>query len=238
MRHVRGWTALVLLAGGVLCGQEFRATLNGAVRDPAGASIPAANLILTNSDTGERFRGATDATGNYTFALVRPGNYEIQVESAGFRKYVRKGLTLSVNQSATLDVVMQIGEGTETVTVTAETPLLDTATADRGGVIDQKVISEMPLNGRNPFMLSMLVPGVNYNGSLAYMHPFDNGAIADWGISGGDNRSNEFLMDGVPNNAQAGGNNIAYVPPVDSVQEFKIQTNSYDAQYGKHRAAW
>jgi hypothetical protein len=216
-----------------LWGQEFRATLNGAVRDPAGASIPAADLILTNSDTGERFRGATDATGNYTFALVRPGNYEIQVESAGFRKYVRKGLTLSVNQSATLDVVMQIGELTETVTVTAETPLLDTATADRGGVIDQKVISEMPLNGRNPFMLSMLVPGVNYNGSMAYMRPFDNGAIADWGISGGDNRSNEFLMDGVPNNAQAGGNNIAYVPPVDSVQEFKIQTNSYDAQYGK-----
>ncbi len=113
------------------------------------------------------------------------------------------------------------------------TPLLDQSSGDRGGVIDEETIKEMPLNARNPFMLSMLVAGVNYNGSLAYQRPFDNGAIASWGINGGANGSNEFLMDGVPNNAQAGGSNIALVPPVDSVLEFKVQTNSYDAQYGK-----
>ena len=86
--------------------------------------------------------------------------------------------------------------------------------------------------GAIPSLLASLVAGVDYNGSLAYQRPFDNGAIAQWGV-GGSSQAAEFLIDGVPNNAQAGGNNIAYVPPVDSAQEFKIQTNAYDAQYGK-----
>ena len=90
----------------------------------------------------------------------------------------------------------------------------------------------MPLNGRNPFMLAKIAAGVNFNGTVIYQRPFDNGAIAQWTINGGLYESNEFLLDGAPNNAQAGTNNIAYVPPVDAVQEFKIQTNSYDAQYG------
>jgi hypothetical protein len=213
--------------------QEFRATLTGRLTDPTSAPIAAGTLVLINTDTAERFPTKATERGDYTFALMKPGNYEMRVEHDGFKAFVRRGIRLEVNQSATLDVTLQLGSVSETVTVTDEAPLLEASTADRGGVIDEQTIKEMPLNGRNPFMLSMLVAGVNYNGSLAYMRPFDNGAIADWGINGGANRSNEFLMDGVPNNAQAGGNNIAYVPPVDSVQEFKIQTNSYDAQYGK-----
>ena len=213
--------------------QEFRATLTGRVLDPSNAPIAGASVALINIETTENFTVKTAARGDYTFALMKPGNYEIRAEHEGFKAFVRRGLKLEVNQTATLDLKLQLGAVSETVTVTDESPLLETSSADRGGVIDEQTIREMPLNGRNPFMLSMLVSGVNYNGSLAYMRPFDNGAIADWGINGGGNRSNEFLMDGVPNNAQAGGNNIAYVPPVDSVQEFKIQTNSYDAQYGK-----
>ncbi len=226
----------VLLLGvlcGVLAAQDFRATLTGRVADASNAPLVGAAVRLTNADTSESFRTRSDGQGNYSFALIKPGNYEVRAELDGFKRYVRQGFTLSVNQAATLDLRLEIGALAETVTVTDEAPLLDTASADRGGTIDAQTIKEMPLNGRNPFMLSSLVAGVNYNGSLAYQRPFDNGAIADFGISGGTNRSNEFLMDGVPNNAQAGGNNIAYVPPVDSVQEFKIQTNSYDAQYGK-----
>ena len=100
-------------------------------------------------------------------------------------------------------------------------------------VIDNERLTELPLNARNPFMLSYLSPGITYNGPAIYQRPFDNGAIADWSINGGQNRNNEFLLDGAPNNSIQGGNNIAYVPPVDSVQEFKIVTNSYDAQYGR-----
>ncbi|MCX6607600.1 MAG: carboxypeptidase regulatory-like domain-containing protein [Acidobacteria bacterium] len=225
--------ALLLIVTLLARGQEFRATLTGRVTDPVAAPVAGAVVALLNVDTNERLQHKTDGQGNYSFALIRPGNYELRAEHSGFKTMVRRGIVLQVNQAATVDLSLTLGTVTETVTVTDEAPLLETASADRGGTIDQQFIKDMPLNGRNPFMLSMLVAGVNYNGSLAYMRPFDNGAIADFGINGGANRSNEFLMDGVPNNAQAGGNNIAYVPPVDSVQEFKIQTNSYDAQYGK-----
>jgi len=188
---------------------------------------------LLNVETNQSILRTTADRGEYTFALMPPGNYELRVEAEGFRAVLRRGIKLEVNQTASLEIKLQLGAVSDAITVTDEAPLLETSSADRGGVFDEQTIKVMPLNGRNPFMLAMLVAGVNYNGSLAYMRPFDNGAIADWGINGGGNRSNEFLIDGVPNNAQAGGNNIAYVPPVDSVQEFKIQTNSYDAQYGK-----
>src|SRR5947209_1223135 len=131
-----------------------------------------------------------------------------------------------------MDITLEVGAVTEQLTVTAEAPLLETAKADRGTLVDQQTVAEMPLNGRNPFMLAKIAAGVNFNGTVIYQRPFDNGAIAQWTINGGLYESNEFLLDGAPNNAQAGTNNIAYVPPVDAVQEFKIQTNSYDSQYG------
>ena len=130
---------------------------------------------------------------------------------------------------------MQLGVGgvTEQMTVTAESPLLETSNADRGTVIDSHRIAELPLQSRSPMALAVLVAGVNYNAQAIYLRPFDNGALADWSMNGGQNRNNEFLLDGAPNNANQGGNNIAYVPPADAVQEFKVQTNSYDAQYGR-----
>ena len=154
------------------------------------------------------------------------------VEARGFKKVVREGLSLSVGDTVGMDIALEVGAVTEQLTVTAEAPLLETAKADRGTLVDQQTVAEMPLNGRNPFMLAKIAAGVNFNGTVIYQRPFDNGAIAQWTINGGLFESNEFLLDGAPNNAQAGVNNIAYVPPVDAVQEFKIQTNSYDAQYG------
>ena len=110
----------------------------------------------------------------------------------------------------------------EQVTVTAESPLLETSKADRGTVIDSHRIAELPLQSRSPMALTVLVAGVNYNAQAIYLRPFDNGALADWSMNGGQNRNNEFLLDGAPNNANQGGNNIAYVPPADAVQEFKV----------------
>ncbi|MBM3755383.1 MAG: carboxypeptidase regulatory-like domain-containing protein [Acidobacteria bacterium] len=147
--------------------QEFRATLTGRLTDPIGAPVAAGTLTLINADTAERFRVKSTERGDYTFALMKPGNYELRAEHEGFKTFVRRGIRLEVNQAATLDVALQLGTVSETVTVTDEAPLLEATTADRGGVIDEQTIKEMPLNGRNPFMLSMLVAGVNYNGSLA-----------------------------------------------------------------------
>jgi len=222
MRH---WVILSLLVSS-LYAQEFRATLAGRVVDPSDAAIPGAEISVRNVGTNVTHQAKTDSHGNYTIAFLPPGDYAVSAAAHGFQSITRNDVHLTVSQAATMDFKLALGSISQEVTVTAEVPLLDQSSADRGGVIDEESVKEYPLNARNPFMLSMLAAGVDYNGNLAYQRPFDNGSIADWSINGSGNRNNEFLLDGAPNNAQAGGNNLAYVPPVDSVQEFKIQTNS------------
>ena len=134
------------------------------------------------------------------------------VELSGFQKHTRTGLVLQVSQTATVNVALDVGGLAEEVTVSAESPLLETSNANRGTVIDSARIAELPLQSRSPMALAMLVAGVNYNAQAIYLRPFDNGALADWSMNGGQNRNNEFLLDGAPNNANQGGNNIAYVP--------------------------
>ena len=211
-------------------GQEFRATVTGRVTDPSKAAVAGATVLVRNLATNEIASVTTNSEGNYTVPFIRPGVYSITVEAPGFKRSVRDQQEFQVSQTATLDFSLEIGVTSETVTITAEAPLLEATKADRGNVIENKRIVELPLNARNPFMLSTLTPGITYNGPAIYQRPFDNGAIADWSINGGQNRNNEFLLDGAPNNSIQGGNNIAFVPPVDAVQEFKIITNSYDAQ--------
>ena len=222
-----------LLMSGVASAQEFRATVTGRVTDPNGLAVPGATVTILNTQTGEVATGVTTRDGAYTIPFLKPGIYSLSAELTGFRKVTQGNVQLEVSQTLAINFQLQLGDLAEEVTVTAESPLLETSRADRGMVIDNARITELPLNARNPFMLSYLSPGITYNGPAIYQRPFDNGAIADWSINGGQNRNNEFLLDGAPNNAIQGGNNIAYVPPVDSVQEFKIVTNSYDAQYGR-----
>jgi hypothetical protein len=206
--------------------------LTGRVLDAGGSPVPTAKVRVTNTATGESRDINTDSQGNYLAPLLNPGVYSVRAEAPGFKTTTKEGLELNVNQTATLDLRLELGSVKTEVTVTAEIPLLEDANADRGGLIDEESVKEYPLNARNPFMLAMLAPGVNFDGELTYQRPFDNGAIANWSINGSQQK-NEFLLDGAPNNSQAGGNNIAFVPPVDSVQEFKIQSNAYDAQYGR-----
>ena len=213
--------------------QEFRATITGRVTDPNGLVVPGATVTITNTETGEVAVGTTTTEGAYPVPFLRPGLYTVAAELTGFRKVSQANVRLEVGQTSTVNFQLQLGELNEQVSVVAESPILEAAKADRGLVIDNDRVNELPLNARNPFMLSYLAPGITYNGPAIYQRPFDNGAIADWSINGGQNRNNEFLLDGAPNNSIQGGNNIAYVPPVDSVQEFKIVTNSYDAQYGR-----
>ena len=213
--------------------QEFRATVNGRVTDSAEEAIVSATVTVRNLATNEVAAVTTNGEGAYNVPFLKPGVYSISYEATGFKKVVRDQQELQVGQSATLNVTLEVGATSETVTITADAPLLEETKADRGNVIENRRVVELPLNARNPFMLATLTPGITFNGPAIYQRPFDNGAIADWSINGGLNRSNEFLLDGAPNNSIQGGNNIAYVPPVDAVGEFKIITNSYDAQYGR-----
>jgi Carboxypeptidase regulatory-like domain len=232
-RYSYSFLSVLLLIGASAMAQDFRATLNGRVTDSSGGSIPGVTVQVRNTRTNETTTVITDDQGNYNAPLLKPGTYSISAEQTGFKKFQQDGIELSINQVATANIALEVGQLTDQVTVTAGVEILELSTANRGSVIDNQQVREFPLNARNPFMLGMLVAGVNFNGASIWQRPFDNGAIAEWTINGSQSRGNEFLLDGAPNNGQAGGNNIALVPPVDSVEEFKIQTNTYDAQYGK-----
>ncbi len=195
--------------------------------------MPGAKVEAVSMSTNETHTATSDASGAYTIPFLRPGNFKLTATASGFKQLIRENITLQVGQIAGIDLTLEVGAVTENITVTAEAALLETQTASRVGVINQKTVAEMPLNSRNPFMLGAMMSGVVFRGAAIWQRPFDNGAIAEWSVNGGRQSNNEFLMDGAPNNGQAGGNNIAYVPIVDAVQEFSVQQNSYDAQYGK-----
>src|SRR5258708_17425104 len=235
MRSYYALLSVALLLGGAggATAQEFRATVKGQITDTSQAAVPGATVTVQNQDTGEIATAVSNRDGNYTIPFLRPGLYTLIVDMPGFQKHTRKDMRLEVSQTATINVQLAVGGVTEAVAVPAESPLLETSKADRGTVIDSHRIAEVPTESRRPMGLAVLVAGVNYNAQAIYLRPFDNGALADWSMNGGQNRNNEFLMDGAPNNANQGGNNIAYVPPADAVGEMKIQTNSYDAQYGR-----
>lgn len=223
----------ILVAAGVLVAQEYRATVLGAVTDPTGAAVPKAAVVITNNASGVSSKTETNNEGMYQLPYLLPGVYTLEVSMAGFKTHRRGPIELRVDDRVQIDVSLEIGRATEQVTVTAEAPLVEETTATRGQVVTQDQITSLPLDGNNPFTLMNLAAGVNYTGSLLYSRPFDNGAIADFSISGGVSGTNEYQIDGVSNNANTGRSNLAYVPPKEATQEFKVVTNIYDAQIGR-----
>lgn len=228
--------ACALSLAGTGFAQEARATLSGTITDPSGSSVAGAQVRITNTETGIAGATQTNGLGQYHLLFINPGTYKISVEMPGFRTFLRDGIVLTLGEAGTLDVAMQVGAQTETVTVAAQAPLLDAEKADRGMVVDQKNLSGLPIVARVPLLMATLTPGViwtapNYN-SLA---PFSNGAFSSYSINGSISPSAEFLLDGAPNDMiYQAAHSIAYVPPVDAVEEFKVVTGAYDAQYGRN----
>ena len=226
--------ALGLLFSSGSYAQETRANLSGTIADASGAVVTDARIRLSNRDTSVGFEAITNKAGQYRFLFLNPGTYRLATEKAGFRGFVRDEIELHVSQSAVVDVVLQVGQVSDSVSVSGEAPLLDVEKADRGLVIDNKTVADLPLNIRNPMMLSVLTPGIIHTSGTQHLNPFSNSGISSWSINGGRGTNNEFLLDGAPNNAVYNGvNNVAYVPSVDAVQEFKVMTGAYDAQYGR-----
>jgi hypothetical protein len=179
---------------------------------------------------------ATSERGLYSIPPVNPGNYSVTVSAPGFKATVQSNVELRVGDHKQVDVRLELGSPTEIVTVTADATLLETASASVGTTIGREAISNLPMMGRNPFALVMYAGGVQYTGAKASgaLRPFDNGGMENFSIDGGGNR-NEFLLDGVPNTANADtgtGTYITFVPPPDAVAEFKVSTNLYDSEYG------
>ncbi len=230
--NVTGVNLVLFSLAALLVGQEFRASISGHIVDASGARIPQAKVEVTSLATKETAHATTDSSGSYTIPLLRPGQYTLTVTAAGFKHYVRDDVTLEAAKLVGIDVTLEVGAVTESVEVSAEAALLETQSASRGGVVTTQAVAEMPLNARNPFMLGTMMSGVTFNGAAIWQRPFDNGAIAEWSINGSRDSSAEFFLDGASNNGQMGGNNIAYVPIVDAVQEFTVMSNMYNAEYG------
>jgi hypothetical protein len=228
---------LAFLTGASLAtAQESRGTILGRVTDPDSGALPGASVAVTNESTGVSSRTVTQPDGAYAVRFLVPGIYRVEVEIPGFSKYAQSGITLAIGQNATVNVQLQLGNISETIEVRGDASLLDTTTGGLGQVIGREQVEDMPLNGRMVFMLNRLAGGVNWQvptfgaTGTSGLRPFDNQGGSAWSLNGGRLATNEFLLDGAPDSTRGRYN---FSPPVDAVEEVKIQTNTYDAQYGR-----
>jgi len=213
-----------LLIAGVAAAQTPNATLVGRITDGSHAGVPGAAIQVRNVNTNESRTAQSQFDGEYTVSNLSPGSYEVIIDKAGFRRLHESNLELQVEQTARLDAQLQIGTTAETVEVKADVPLLNTETSSRGDVITSNEITEMPLNGRDFNDLAFLVAGVQPAEQGGKGSPYVvNGARAD---------ASNVLIDGLndqnPRDAGAQAR-----PPLDSLQEFKLQTSGYSAEYGR-----
>jgi hypothetical protein len=221
----------------LLFGQSESASLTGTLTDPSGAVIKDVRLAARNEATGVTTEAVTNEEGLFSFPVLRPGVYTLSANAPGFKQLQRTGITLQVNQAARLDLRLELGSAAETVSVTADVTLLETETSGRGAVIDTRKIVELPLNGRDYNQLALLSPGVLAPSPRLQSIEF-KGAF---NVNGNRAFQNAFLLDGVDNtsysNSFRGGNMQVVQPSIDALQEFKIQTNAYSAEFGRSSGA-
>lgn len=213
-----------------LIAQEFRGTLLGRVTDPSGAVIPGAAVKATNQATNVTLETTANESGNYQIPFVVPGDYTLSVESTGFKTITRSGVRVSLGAQVTVDFTLEVGQASESITVDARTPLLNTASADLGQVVSSSEIVNIPVNiTRNVLDIASLSSNVLGGGG-----GYTTNSQADFSISGsgGGRGGNEVMVDGIPNTITQGGGNIVYVPSMDSVEELKVHTTLFDASLG------
>jgi len=226
---------LTLLAGAVAWSQETRGTITGRVTDPSGAVIPGATVVVTNTAMGTKTNISTNQDGIYQAPFLIPGMYQVEAVSAGFKQAVRGNIELRVADRLEVNLELQIGASDQSVTVTAETPLLNSETASVGTVVDSKRVADLPLSYGNPFELIGAAAGVAFTGDARLDRPFEPTHIVGYAMAGSRGNLGDVTLDGAPTTATANGNQViaSYVPPTDIVQEFKVQTATFDAQFGQ-----
>ena len=213
-------------------GQEFRASISGVVTDPSGASIPGALVAVTNLERNIKTSSLANSAGRYAAQFLFPGSYDVTVEHRGFKVYSQRGITLQATDHIDIDVVLEVGASTDRVTVTSETPLLETENATRASTIENRVLENVPTNGRNLYALEYALPGVvKANLYWGSMELYAYGDINGVAINGGRVGENETLIDGLSNTK--GDRGVSLVPSLSATQEFSVQSNIYDAQYGR-----
>ncbi|MPY89673.1 MAG: hypothetical protein GEU99_17345 [Luteitalea sp.] len=215
-------------------GQEARGTVTGTVRDASGGVVPGATVTITNEAMGTNVSVVTNDRGFFQAPYLLPGTYQLVAELSGFKRYVREALQVRVSDTLDLEVVLEIGQPEEEVTVTASTPLLETTSASLGQVVDTRRVAELPTPHGDPFALIGVAGGVSSMGALRLDRPFEPTHIVGYAMAGTRSNRSDITIDGVPSTSTANAGEViaSYVPPQDLVQEFKVQTATFDAQFG------
>ena len=205
--------------------------MRGIVQDANAGLVPGAELTLVNDETGVARSVSSNAAGEYSFANVQPGVYSLRAELEGFRSFVAEGLTVGISAFLVSDITLSVGGVEETVTVTAEAPLIENGTASVGSTIDRRQIEILPSPGRNVFILAVTTPNVVHTGNPVWVKQSDQTNSSLLSLGGGPLRGNNYTIDGVSMTDLR--NRSVIIPVFEAVQEMKVQTNTYDAEMGR-----
>jgi hypothetical protein len=211
-------------------GQSFTASVRGTAKDPSGASVPRAAVSIRDADRGTSQTTMADEEGRFAITALPPGQYVLTVEAAGFKRFSSGTFTLTVQQQATVDARLEVGAVNETVEVTNSAALVNTTIANLGQVIDNETIVSLPNLGRNPMAFTYLTPGVVGSGGRS------GDSNTNFVANGSRNSTSDVLLDGVTVvtvEQNSGVTDLKYSPAVDAVQEFKVQTNFFSAEFGQ-----
>jgi hypothetical protein len=222
---------LTIFLSALMPAQDARGRVAGRVVDPSGSAVPRVLVTMTNTETGVKVTATTNESGMYDLPYLQPGVYNLAAMAAGFKSYERKDLQVRVGDQLAVDIPFEVGQVSESITVSGQASLLETSTASVGRVVDSKRILDLPLPGGNALSLSRLAPGV-VNLS-APNHPSLGPAtevLSSLSVNGVRSGNIEFTVDGTP---AMWGTNAAYAPPTEMVAEFKVQTATYDASVGR-----
>ena len=232
---MRRLTAMLFVAGLALPmhapAQSIYGGVRGLVVDKAGAVVQTAVVFLTNEGTNAIRTTVTNSAGEYVFSQVIPSSYTVSVEMKGFKKTERKTVMVETQSQVTVDVTLEIGNVTESVSVTEEVPLLDTSSASMGQVIDRQKFQDLPILGRNPYLFARFATNVAPVGHPGYVRMQDQSGSSQISIAGGPVRGNNYLIDGVPITDL--NNRAVIIASLEAVQEMKVQSNTYDAEIGR-----
>ena len=228
---------ILFLGARPLPAQVDAGTILGTVTDASGASISGAKVTLTNEGTNAALSTATGSDGGYKFTPVKIGSYKLSATFQGFQTITQKDVVVKVGDNVVVDFALKPGNVTETVEITATVPVLQTQEASVGQVVDSKSVNDLPLNGRNFTFLAQLAAGVN----TPQADTRGNAATGAFAANGNRPAQNNYLLDGVDNNSDTvdflNGTNFVVLPPVDAIEEFKVQTSGFSAEYGRSGAA-
>ncbi len=217
-----------------LFAQEFRSTLTGRVTDPSGAAVPNVKVIAVETATQGAFQTFTTSDGVYTLPLLPPGVYTLRAEASSFKTFIQTGITLAADVHVSQDIRLTVGDAAQTVAVTGDATALETATATAGESITTREVENLPINGRAPMDLVILAYGTVNVGTRDQNRPFEQSGQSNFSLGGTASGSSSALIDGVPNIGTPGTAKtiVAYSPPVDSVEEVKVESFNVDTSFG------